>query len=107
VSHQGSSEWILGADISGCFDNIDQERLVAKLPAFTATIRRWLKAGVVELGHYSPTDTGTPQGGVISPFLANVALDGMERLFDCEGPNGRPKAPSSRKGLDRGINLIR
>jgi RNA-directed DNA polymerase len=49
------------------FDNIDQERLLAKLPVFTATIRRWLKAGVVELGHYSPTDTGTPQGGVITP----------------------------------------
>jgi RNA-directed DNA polymerase len=67
VSHKGSSEWILDADISGCFDNIDQERLLAKLPVFTATLRRWLKAGVVELGQYSPTDTGTPQGGVITP----------------------------------------
>ena len=107
VSHKGSSEWTLDADISGCFDNIDQERLLAKLPVFTATLRRWLKAGVVELGQFSPTDTGTPQGGVISPLLANVALDGMERLFDCEWPNGRPKAPSDRKGLDKGINLIR
>ena len=107
VSHKGSSEWILDADISGCFDNIDQERLLAKLPVFTATIRRWLKAGVVELGHYSPTDTGTPQGGVISPLLANVALDGMERLFDCEWPNGRPESPILPQRIDKGINLIR
>src|SRR4051812_13406422 len=69
-----SSQWIIDADISGCFDNIDQERLLAKLPVFTTTIRRWLKAGVVELGHYSPTDTGTPQGGVVSPLLANIVL---------------------------------
>jgi len=60
LSQHGSSLWILDADIRGCFDNIDQELLLAKLPIFTATLRRWLKAGVVELGFFSPTDTGTP-----------------------------------------------
>src|SRR3954471_7281309 len=107
VSHKGSSEWILDADISGCFDNIDQERLLARLPVFTTTIRRWLKAGVVELGHYSATETGSPQGGVLSPLLANVALDGMERLFGAETPDGRLIKPSRRRGRNHGISLCR
>ena len=54
-----------------------------------------------------PTDTGTPQGGVISPLLANVALDGMERLFDAEYADGRPKAPAFRRGNNKGIAVIR
>jgi RNA-directed DNA polymerase len=80
---------------------------LAKLPVFTATLRRWLQAGVVELGFFSPTDTGTPQGGVLSPLLANVALDGMERLFDADWPDGRPKTPAHRKGLHKGVTVIR
>jgi RNA-directed DNA polymerase len=71
------------------------------------TIRRWLKAGVVELGHYSPTKSGTPQGGIISPLLANIALDGMERLFGGETKEGKPVRPSSKRGLNQGISLIR
>lgn len=101
------SQWVLDADISGCFDHIDHEPLLAKLPVFTTTLRQWLKAGVVEVGFFSPTDTGTPQGGVISPLLANVALDGMERLFDAEYADGRPKAPSRRKGHNKGIAVMR
>jgi RNA-directed DNA polymerase len=81
--------------------------LLAKLPVCTTTLRRWLKTGVIEVGFFSPTDTGTPQGGVISPLLANVALDGMERLFDAEHPDGRPKSPAFRKGLNRGVSVIR
>jgi RNA-directed DNA polymerase len=107
LNRKGSSRWILDADISGCFDNIGHGPLLAKLPVFTATIRRWLKAGVVEFGRFSPTDTGSPQGGIASPLLANVALDGMERLFGCEWPDGRPRSPAHRKGIDKGIGLIR
>jgi RNA-directed DNA polymerase len=101
------SPWILDADISGGFDNIDHGPLLAQLPVFTTTWRQWLKAGVVEVGFFSPTATGTPQGGVISPRLANVALDGMERLFDAEHTAGRPKRPGLRKGLHKGIAVIR
>lgn len=107
VNKEGSSQWVLDADISGCFDNIEQEPLLSRLPVFTATIRRWLKAGVIELGHFSETVAGTPQGGIISPLLANVALDGMERLFSSERPNGSFISPALRKGLDKGISLIR
>ena len=66
LSQKHSSAWVLDADISGCFDTIDHGPLLATLPVFTATLRRWLHAGVVELGGYSPTDTGTPQGGVLT-----------------------------------------
>jgi len=66
MSREDSSPWVLDADISGCFDNLDPSPLLAKLPVFTATLHRWLQAGVVELGSLTPTDTGTPQGGVIT-----------------------------------------
>lgn len=107
LGQKGSSQWILDADISGCFDNIEHESLLNKLPTFPTTIRRWLKAGVVELGHYTDSEAGTPQGGVASPLLANIALDGMERLFGAEASDGKLISPAFRKGLDKGINLIR
>lgn len=107
LSQEGSSPWILDADIRGCFDNIAHAPLLAKIPVFDIPIRRWLKAGVVELGHYTDTETGTPQGGVISPLLANIALDGMERLFGGETSDGQPIRPSRRKGQNKGISLCR
>ena len=67
LSRHGASAWILDADIRGCFDNLAHAPLLAKLPVFTTTLRRWLKAGVVELGFFAPTDTGTPQGGGATP----------------------------------------
>jgi RNA-directed DNA polymerase len=73
--------WILDADLAGAFDRIDHDRLVDQLGSFPATgaIRAWLKAGVLERGEFTPTEEGTPQGGVISPLLLNVALHGMEQ----------------------------
>ena len=102
----GASAWLLDADISGCFDNIGHKPLLARLPVFT-TIRRWLKAGTVELGAWKPMTAGAPQGGPLSPLLANVALDGMERLFGAEDDRGRHIRPSLRRGADRGISLVR
>ena len=106
LARKGSSQWVLDADIAKCFDRIDHAALLARLPVFTTTIRRWLKAGVVELGALDPTTMGTPQGGIISPLLANIALDGMERLFGAERPDGR-HVPLPAAGSNRGINLIR
>jgi RNA-directed DNA polymerase len=107
LSKPGSSRWVLDADIAKCFDRIEHAALLARLPVFTTTIRRWLKAGVVELGALDPTTMGTPQGGIISPVLANIALDGMERLFGAERPDGRHITPCLRRGSNRGINLVR
>jgi len=72
--------WVLDADIKGAFDNIDHEFLLNAIEGFPAKelIRQWLKAGYMERGVFHDSDSGTPQGGVISPLLANIALHGME-----------------------------
>jgi RNA-directed DNA polymerase len=73
-------KWVLDADIKGCFDNIDHNYLLNLIDGKTAkyTIKQWLKAGIMENQEFQPSDIGTPQGGIISPLLANIALDGME-----------------------------
>jgi len=74
-------KYVLDADIRGAFDHINHEALLKKLntyPAMRQTIRRWLKAGVIDDGIFEATPSGTPQGGVVSPLLMNVALHGME-----------------------------
>jgi RNA-directed DNA polymerase len=74
-------KYVFDADIKGCFDHIDHEALLKKLntyPKLTHLIRGWLRAGVMEGIYFTPTLQGTPQGGVISPLLANVALHGLE-----------------------------
>jgi len=73
--------WVLDADLAAAFDRIDHDRLLEALGTFPARarIRAWLKAGVIEAGRFAPTEEGTPQGGVISPLLLNIALHGMEQ----------------------------
>ena len=73
-------QWVLDADLSAAFDRIDHDRLLAHLGSFPgrAMIAGWLSAGVVEQGRFASTEEGTPQGGVISPMLLNIALHGME-----------------------------
>jgi len=72
--------WVLDADLEAAFDRIDHNYLLNRLGTFPAReqIRAWLKAGVVDRNRYTPTDEGTPQGGVISPLLLNIALQGIE-----------------------------
>ncbi len=77
-------KYVFDADIKGAFDNISQEALLAKLhtsPLLRKAVKGWLKAGVMEGCTFSPTEVGTPQGGVISPLLMNVALHGMEQAI--------------------------
>lgn len=79
---QAKRVWALDADLAGAFDNIDHSQLLQSLGSFPARdmIRCWLKAGVFEKGKgFAPTEEGTPQGGVISPVLLNVALHGLEQ----------------------------
>lgn len=80
-SKPGSAQWVLEADIEGCFDHIDHDWLIGHIPMDKAVLRKWLKAGVVDMGLLNATDAGTPQGGIISPSLANMALDGLETLL--------------------------
>lgn len=74
--------WILDADLAAAFDRIDHSQLLATLGAFPGreATRQWLNAGVFEPGKgFAPTEEGTPQGGVVSPVLLNVALHGLEQ----------------------------
>jgi len=83
LSHK--HKWVLDADIKGCFDNIDHKHLLSLIDGKVAkaTVKQWLKAGVMEKQDFQASDIGTPQGGIISPLLANIALDGMESyLYD-------------------------
>ena len=72
--------WVLDADLAGAFDRIGHDHILTMIGAFPARgmVRAWLKAGVVENGRLSRTEEGTPQGGVASPLLLNIALHGME-----------------------------
>ena len=73
--------WVLDADLAGAFDRITHDHILSMVGSFPARemIRQWLKAGVVENGRLHRTEEGTPQGGVVSPVLLNVALHGMEQ----------------------------
>jgi len=75
--------WVLDADIEGAFNNIGHTALVQAIGNCPARelIKQWLKAGYVEAEMLHPTDTGVPQGGVISPLLLDVALHGMEQAL--------------------------
>lgn len=76
-------KWVVDADITGCFDNIDHTFLLKTIGPIPGRelIKQWLKAGYVDKEVFHETETGTPQGGVISPLLANIALHGMENAL--------------------------
>jgi RNA-directed DNA polymerase len=80
--------WVLDADIKGFFDNIAHESILTLIGTFAKKefIKGWLKAGFIDSGVHNPTETGTPQGGVISPLLANIGLHGLEQYINSVNP---------------------
>ena len=85
-------KYVLDADITKCFDRIDHTALLARLdtfPALRRAVRAWLTAGVMEGPTLFPTEAGTPQGGVVSPLLANIALHGLESALQTTVPATR------------------
>src|SRR5271157_1514481 len=101
LSNRGGARWIFEGDIKSCFDRISHEWLMAHIPMCKTILQKWLKAGFMEKHEFYATEEGTPQGGICSPVLANMALDGLEREL-----RGRyPKASAlSRKAK---VNLVR
>ena len=100
------AKYVLDADISKCFDQIDQEKLLAKLntfPTLRRQIQAWLKAGVMDQRQWFATSAGTPQGGVVSPLLANIALHGMEERIK----QAFPRWDSQQGGHCQSPHLIR
>ena len=80
LAKRRSPQWILEGDISGCFDNISHEWLMEHIPMDKQLLRKWLKAGYVEGKTLFDSMAGTPQGGIVSPVLANMTLDGLESV---------------------------
>ena len=112
---KSKAKYVLDADIAKCFDRINHEALLNKLktfPTIRRQIRSWLKAGVMDGKQLFPTSEGTPQGGVISPLLANIALHGMEERIknfvekcDLLRSDGKYQLPTREKRSS--ISIIR
>jgi RNA-directed DNA polymerase len=96
-----SAEWVLEGDIKACFDRISHDWLLAHIPMDRAILRKWLKAGYMENRTLHPTTDGTPQGGIISPVLANMALDGLEQAIRARFPKTNSREQAKR------VNVIR
>lgn len=80
LSRKTSAQWILEGDIKACFDRISHPWLQSHIPMDKRILGLWLAAGYMEEGNVYPTEAGTPQGGIASPVLANMALDGLEAV---------------------------
>ena len=80
TSKPTSREWVLEADIKGCFDNISHQWIYDNIPLPNKLLKQWLKSGFIKDDTLFPTESGTPQGGIISPILANMVLDGIEAI---------------------------
>ena len=81
-----SATWVYEGDITGCFDNIAEQWMMDNIPIEKRILRQWLRAGYVDKGILFPTRKGTPQGGIISPTLANMTLDGLEKAVHAAIP---------------------
>jgi RNA-directed DNA polymerase len=96
-----SAQWILEGDIKSCFDGISHEWLLTHIPMEKSILKKWLKSGYTERNVLYPTEEGTPQGGIISPVLANMTLDGLERRL-------RERFPKTTvKGIAAKVNFVR
>lgn len=101
LAKRNSPTWVLEGDIRGCFDNFSHEWFLENIPMDKHVLRSWLQAGYIDEGTLFATDAGTPQGGIISPVIANMALDGLEAaVYASVGPT----AHSRRKFK---INVVR
>jgi RNA-directed DNA polymerase len=122
-------KWVLDADIAKCFDRISHEELLRRVntgPALRRQIKSWLRAGILDNGRLFPSTAGTPQGGAISPLLANIALHGLEtaitkayppkwnrlgpitvRYADDCAPRRRGKETEKSNGSDRASSRMR
>ena len=114
INKSPQGKYVLDADIAKCFDTIDHGKLISKLhttPKLRRQIESWLKAGILNKLDLEPSHMGTPQGGVISPFLSNVALHGLEDHLKSwigqkrvVGKHGRSLSTIQKQS---GLNVIR
>ncbi len=96
--------WILEGDIKSCFDTISHNWLLTHIPMEESILEKWLKAGYMEKSVWHASEDGTPQGGIISPVLANMTLDGLEKLLREKYPT---KGPGGNKGRRSKVHMVR
>lgn len=102
LAGRNRAEWILEVDIRKCFDEIDHNWLINSIPMEKTILQKWLKSGYIEKQIFCSTKWGTPQGGIISPTLANITLDGLENILtDQFGQKDSKKRKAS------GVHMIR
>lgn len=102
LAGRNSARWILEADIASCFDKISHQWILDNIPVDKKVLSRWLNAGYIDKGALYPTIRGTPQGGVISPLIMNMTLDGIETA-------AKKSVPLCVPGTTKlsGVNVIR
>jgi RNA-directed DNA polymerase len=101
LSNRAGATWILEGDISACFDKISHDWLETHIPMDVTILRKWLKAGFIEKHVLQPTQEGTPQGGVASPVLANMTLDGLEKRIREKYPKASYASRKAKVNLTR------
>src|SRR5215472_7624518 len=103
LSNGTRPQWILEGDIKSCFDKISHPWLLSHIPMAKTILNKWLKAGYMDKSVLYLTEDGTPQGGIISPVLANMALDGLERILRKKYPHSGLKA---LKGMNKEVKPL-
>jgi RNA-directed DNA polymerase len=101
LARQHAPQWILEGDIRACFDEFSHAWLGAHIPMERPILQKWLKAGFVDKHVLSPTTAGVPQGGICSPAIANLALDGLERVVKTYAALPTQRAQRAK------VNLVR
>jgi RNA-directed DNA polymerase len=104
---KNSREWVLEGDIKGCFDNISHQWMYNNIPLDKRILKQWLKSGFVKNQELFPTKSGTPQGGIISPILANMVLDGIEEIVNKHNIEKRKMTNGVSVNLSTRFNFIR
>ena len=100
-------KWVLEGDIRGCFDNISHKWIEDNIPIDKQVLKEFLKSGFIYNKELFPTEEGTPQGGVISPILANMTLDGLEMLLKREYWTNKHGTINRKYNRENKINLVR
>jgi RNA-directed DNA polymerase len=107
LSKRNSAQWVLEGDIKGCFDNINHDWLLNNILMDESILKQFLKAGFVYNRHLNPTKAGTAQGGIISPTLANITLDGMENAIAIKYHTNRKGTISKTRYNLHKVNFVR
>jgi RNA-directed DNA polymerase len=101
LAQKSAAQWVLEGDIKSCFDRISHDWLLENVPMDKKILQKWLKAGYMEKRVFYDTEAGTPQGGICSPTLANIALNGLERKLREKYPKGTVRYQRAKVHLVR------